>query len=66
MNKIGTYITETKEELFNKVTWPTWAELQESALLVMVSSVIIGVLIWAMDMGFSKLMELAYQMVNGI
>ena len=66
MSKIGTYIAETKEELFNKVTWPTWSELQESALLVMVSSVIIGVLIWAMDMGFSKLMELAYQMVNGI
>lgn len=66
MSKFGEYIAETKDELFNKVTWPTWQELQESAILVMVSSTIIGLLVWAMDMGFSKLMELAYQMVNGL
>ncbi len=66
MSKLGTYIAETKEELFDKVTWPTWPELQSSAILVMVASTIIGLIVWAMDMGFSKLMELAYQMVNGL
>ncbi len=66
MSKIGTYIEETKDELFNKVTWPTWPELQSSALLVMVASTIIGLIVWAMDLGFSKLMETAYQMVNGL
>jgi preprotein translocase subunit SecE len=66
MSKIGTYIEETKDELFNKVTWPTWSELQNSAILVMVASTIIGLLVWGMDMAFSKLMELAYQMVNGL
>lgn len=66
MSKIGTYIAETKEELFDKVTWPTWPELQGSAVLVMVASIIIGLIVWAMDLGFSKLMELAYQMVNGL
>lgn len=66
MSKIGTYIEETKDELFNKVTWPTWPELQNSATLVMIASTIIGLLVWGMDMAFSKLMELAYQMVNGL
>jgi preprotein translocase subunit SecE len=66
MSKIGTYIDETKDELFNKVTWPTWQELQGSAVLVMVASTIIGLIVWAMDMGFSELMKLAYQMVNSL
>jgi preprotein translocase subunit SecE len=66
MSKIVTYIEETKEELFTNVTWPTWPELQSSAILVMVASTIIGLLVWGMDLAFSKLMELAYQMVNGL
>jgi preprotein translocase subunit SecE len=66
MSKIGTYIDETKDELFNKVTWPTWQELQGSAVLVMVASTIIGLIVWAMDLGFSELMKLAYQMVNSL
>lgn len=66
MSKIRTYVQETSNELLHKVTWPTWSELQGSAVVVMVASVIIGVLVWAMDLGFSKLMEAAYQMVGGI
>ena len=66
MSKFGTYIDETKDELFNKVTWPTWPELQSSAILVMVASTIIGLVVWGMDLGFSKLMDLAYQMVNSL
>lgn len=66
MSKFSAYLAETKDELFNKVTWPTWQELQGSAVLVMVASTIIGLVVWGMDLGFSKLMELAYQMVNSL
>jgi preprotein translocase subunit SecE len=66
MSKFGTYIEETKDELFNKVTWPTWPELQSSAILVMVASTIIGLIVWGMDFGFENLMKLAYQMVSGL
>ncbi|MCZ8286205.1 MAG: preprotein translocase subunit SecE [Bacteroidia bacterium] len=66
MSKFGTYIEETKDELFNKVTWPTWSELQSSAILVAVASTIIGLLVWGMDLGFEVLMSNAYKMVNGL
>ena len=66
MSKFGTYIEETKDELFNKVTWPTWPELQSSAILVMVASTIIGLIVWGMDFGFENLMKLAYQMISGL
>lgn len=66
MSKIGTYFEETTNELVNKVSWPTWTELQGSALVVMVASIIIALVVFAMDSAFAKLMELAYQMVNNL
>lgn len=64
MSKIGTYINETKTELFSKVSWPTWPELQSSALVVMVSSVIIALVVFLMDFGFEVLMKAAYDMLK--
>jgi preprotein translocase subunit SecE len=66
MSKIGTYFQETTNELVSKVSWPTWQELQGSAMVVMVASIIIALVVFAMDSAFAKLMELAYQMINGM
>ena len=60
MAKIGTYIQESVDELFNKVSWPTWNELQNSAVVVMVASVIFAVIIFIMDRSFSELMTFVY------
>ena len=64
MSKIGTYFSETKNELVNKVSWPTWPELQSSAIVVMVSSVIIALVVWGMDSIFKVLMEQAYDLIK--
>lgn len=64
MSKIGTYISETKNELVNKVSWPTWPELQSSAIVVMVSSIIIALIVWGMDTVFNILMEQAYELIK--
>jgi|TARA_B100001939_G_scaffold317157_1_gene303570 preprotein translocase subunit SecE len=50
--KIITYLEETVDELLNKVSWPTWKELQTSAIIVLVASVIIALLVWIMDFTF--------------
>jgi preprotein translocase subunit SecE len=50
MNKLSLYIQEAYNELLNKVTWPTWKELQESALVVLVATVIITLVVLAMDL----------------
>ncbi|MBI2270860.1 MAG: preprotein translocase subunit SecE [Bacteroidetes bacterium] len=62
MSRIKTYFEETTSELLTKVSWPTWSELQGSAIVVMVASLIIALLIFAMDTVFNKLMEAFYQM----
>lgn len=64
MSKIGTYFSETRNELLNKVSWPTWAELQSSALVVMVSSVIIAIVVWGMDKFFDVVMKQAYDLIK--
>jgi preprotein translocase subunit SecE len=66
MSKIKTYFEETTNELVNKTSWPTWQELQESSVLVLISSSIIALVVFGMDMGFKKLMELAYQLLNNL
>ena len=60
MAKIGTYIKESADELLNKVSWPTWPELQSSAVIVLVASVIFAIIIYLMDTSFSNLMKFIY------
>jgi preprotein translocase subunit SecE len=49
MALITEYIKESYIELTQKVTWPTWRELQSSAMLVLVAAIIIALLIFGMD-----------------
>ena len=46
------YISQTYQELVNEVSWPTWKELQSSAILVLVASAIIAALVFLMDFVF--------------
>ncbi|MFW5773045.1 MAG: preprotein translocase subunit SecE [Tangfeifania sp.] len=58
--KLKLYLQEAYNELVHKVTWPTWKELQNSALVVMVASFIISLLIFVMDLGFRNIMDFIY------
>jgi len=52
MSKVKEYINETVEEMVHRVTWPTWKELQASTIIVVIASIIISLLIFAMDFVF--------------
>ncbi|MBQ3616857.1 MAG: preprotein translocase subunit SecE [Bacteroidales bacterium] len=58
--KIKTYLSATYDELVNKVSWPTWQELQNSAVIVMVATFIIAFLVFIMDISLKNVMELIY------
>lgn len=61
MAKIKEYIKESYEELMHKVSWPTWAELQNSAIVVSIASLIIALVVFLMDVTFKNGLELFYQ-----
>ena len=62
MNKLISYIKESTDELLHKVSWPTWSELQSSAMLVAVAAFIIAIIVYAMDATFGGLIRMFYNM----
>ena len=64
MAKVVQFFKESYDEMMHKVTWPTWGELQNSAVVVLVASVIIALLILAMDESSSAVLKMFYQSVS--
>ena len=60
------YFKESYNELVNKVTWPTFAQLQSSTVVVMVASAIFAVVVLAMDLSFENLMALIYKTLGNL
>jgi preprotein translocase subunit SecE len=58
--RIKTYFQEAFTELVYKVSWPTWSELQNSAVVVMIASFIIAMIVFGMDFVFENFMEVVY------
>ena len=50
MNKVSNYFSESYKELVEKVTWPTWAQLQQSTVIVLAATLLITG--YCMDNGF--------------
>ena len=49
MASLKTYLSESYNELVHKVSWPTWKELQSSAIVVLVAALIVSGIIFLMD-----------------
>ena len=60
MRRFINYLKESYAELTKKVSWPSWDKLQNSAIVVMVASVIFALVIFAMDYCFQNLMSFIY------
>lgn len=60
--KFQEYIQESYDELVHKVSWPTWNELQSSAIVVSIASLIIAVVVYLMDISFSTLLTQFYKL----
>ncbi len=60
------YIKESYNELVNKVSWPSFAQLQSSTIVVMVASAIFAVVVLAMDITFENVMEFIYQTLGNL
>jgi preprotein translocase subunit SecE len=60
MNKVSTYFKDSYKELIEKVSWPTWAQLQQSTMIVLAATLLITAMVWVMDTVISKVLELIY------
>ena len=62
MRKFINYVKESYIELTQKTTWPTWEKLQSSAILVVVTTFLLAVLLFAIDFVFQHLMTAIYSL----
>ena len=62
MAKKQSYLKSSYDELMNKVSWPTWSELQSSSIVVAIASLIIALIIYLMDRVFSGGMDIFYSL----
>jgi preprotein translocase subunit SecE len=64
MNKISTYFRESYKELVEKVTWPSWAQLQQSTVIVLVATLVITLVVGVMDIASSTVLKFIYSLFS--
>ena len=60
MDKKTNYFRDTVEEMRYKVTWPSFEELQKSAGLVLIGSLVFAAVVGLMDIVFKTSLEAFY------
>ena len=59
-NKLFADIQESYSELVYKVSWPTTKQLVNSAMIVLVASIILSLVIWGVDEVINFVMQFIY------
>jgi preprotein translocase subunit SecE len=61
MEKLTSFLKESWHEITKEVTWPKYGELQSSATLVLVASIIFALVVGAIDFLIDNGLKLLYQ-----
>jgi len=64
MNKISLYIRDSFREMTQKVTWPSWSELQQSTVIVLVATLLITALVYVMDVFSHGILNIIYSFLS--
>ncbi len=64
MSTFGNYIQEAYDELLHKVSWPTWDELQQTTIIVLVALMIVTTVIFGMDFVADRVLTLIYNILG--
>ena len=60
------YIKYSYKELVEKVSWPSFAQLQSSTIVVMVASLIFAMIVLVMDVSFETVMQGIYKLLGNL
>ncbi|MBA3827463.1 MAG: preprotein translocase subunit SecE [Taibaiella sp.] len=64
MSKFGNYIQEAYDELVHKVSWPSWEELQQTTIIVLVALIIVTMVIFGMDLVADRVLTFIYNLLG--
>ena len=60
------YIKDSYKELVEKVSGPSFAQLQSSTIVVMVASLIFAIIVLVMDVSFETVMQGIYKFLGNL
>lgn len=64
MNSIVDFVKGSYDEFANHVTWPKWDVVQSATVVVATATLILAVLLFLVDTGFSDLIGLIYRILK--
>jgi preprotein translocase subunit SecE len=62
MNKLTAYLKDSYKELVQKVTWPSWDQLQQSTMIVLGATLVITFVVGVMDFAASNTLKFIYSL----
>lgn len=62
MNKFTVFVKESYTEMVEKVSWPKWDQLTQSTMIVLGATIIITLLVKAMDLVANTSMNFIYSL----
>jgi preprotein translocase subunit SecE len=62
MNKFSAYLRDSYKELVEKVSWPTWEQLQQSTMIVLGATLFITALVAIMDFAANGSLKFIYSL----
>ena len=63
MTKVTHYIRDSYKELTEKVSWPSWDELQQSTMIVLAATLLLTGLVWFMDFVSAGSLNFIYKLL---
>jgi len=64
MSRIGSYVQEAYDELLHKVSWPSWEELQQTTIIVLVSLALVTTVIFGLDLASENVLKFVYNILG--
>jgi preprotein translocase subunit SecE len=62
MSKVQAYFRDSYRELMEKVSWPSWQQLQQSTMIVLVATLVITGVVAVMDFTSSSVLKFVYSL----
>lgn len=62
MNKLSLFLKDSYKEMMEKVSWPTWEQLQQSTMVVIGATVFTIALVALMDLIANNSMKFIYSL----
>ena len=64
MSKVGNYVQEAYDELLHKVSWPSWEELQQTTIIVLIALGLVTAVIFGMDFVSENVLTFIYKLLG--